>query len=109
MGCVSSRLIKSFSVPSFPFHDAHPREAPAAARLPAPSTADGHFVAFGGTEEDLVKTVLGLQQRGLPTEPALDRATGVGYVAPHKGDYADALSKRFTVVLFNMETSGAVG
>ena len=75
----------------------------------APSTADGHFVAFGGTEEDLVKTVLGLPQRGLPTEPALDRTTGVGYVAPHKGDYADALSKRFTVVLFNMETSGAVG
>ena len=36
MGCVSSRLIKSFSVPSFPFHDAHPREAHAAARLPAP-------------------------------------------------------------------------
>ena len=44
-----------------------------------------------------------------PSVVALDRTTGVGYVAPHKGDYADALSKRFSVVLFNMETSGAVG
>ena len=75
----------------------------------APSTADGHFVAFGGTEEALVKQVLGLKQRGLPTDEPLVRTSGHGYVAPHAGDYADALSKRYTVALINVESTGAVG
>ena len=74
----------------------------------APSTADGHFIAFGNTEEALVKRVLGLRQRGEAGQRPYDRTAGVGYVAAHRGDYADALSKRKTVVLFVVETSGAV-
>ena len=30
-----------------------------------PSEADGHFVAFGGTEEELRRKVLGVRARGL--------------------------------------------
>ena len=75
----------------------------------APSTADGHFVAFGNTEEDLVKRVLGLVQLGRPGDAPLDRTKGMGYVATHAGDYADALSKRRTVVLVNVESTGALG
>ena len=42
----------------------------------APSTAEGHIVAFGGTEEDLIAKNLGLEQLGTRGEPARDRSTG---------------------------------
>ena len=75
----------------------------------APSTADGHLIAFGNTLESLVKSTLGLKQRGEEGQRPFDRTSGEGFVAAHDGDYADALRKRRSVVLFNTETSGAVG
>ena len=38
----------------------------------------------------------------------LDRTSGDGFVAAHDGDYADALRKRRSVVLFNTESTGAI-
>ena len=38
-----------------------------------------------------------------------NRNNGEGFVAAHSGDYADALSKRRSIVLFNVETTGAIG
>ena len=76
----------------------------------APSTADGHFIAFGCTEEDLRKRVLGLAQIGSPsTAPgsAFDRTTGTGYVAACDGDYADAIAKNHKTHLLVVETTGA--
>ena len=75
----------------------------------APSTADGCLFAFGNSLESITKTVLGLAQRGTDGERALDRVSGEGFVAAHDGDYADALRKRRSVVLFNTESTGAIG
>ena len=74
----------------------------------APSTADGHFIAFGNTEEALRRKTLGLKQRGAPGQDPYDRTTGIGYVAATDGDYADALRKRRDVILFVTEPLGAV-
>ena len=80
-----------------------------AARGGAPSTADGRLFAFGNTLESAIKTVLGLRQQGVDGQPPFDRTSGEGFVAAHDGDYADALRKRYSVVLFNAESTGAVG
>ena len=53
--------------------------------------------------------MLGLRQQGVDGQPPFDRTTGEGFVAAHDGDYADALRKRYGVVLFNAESTGAVG
>ena len=74
----------------------------------APSTADGHFIAMGNTEEDTIKKVLGLQAIGAPGEHAFDRMTGLGRVHAHEGDYADARRKRLFVFLVLVESTGAV-
>jgi hypothetical protein len=73
----------------------------------APSTADGHLTAFGCTEEDLRKKVLGLKQLGSADEPAFDRTKGTGHVAAYDGDYVDATAKRHKVHLLIVETTGA--
>ena len=75
----------------------------------APSTADGRLFAFGNTLESAIKTVLGLRQQGVDGQRPFDRTSGEGFVAAHDGDYADALRKRYSVVLFNAESTGAVG
>ena len=80
---------------------------PRAARRP-PRTAHGGLFAFGNTLESAIKTVLGLKQRGVDGERAFDRTTGEGFVAACDGDYADALRKKRSVVLFLTESSGAV-
>ena len=72
-----------------------------------PSTNDGHLIACGNTEEALVRTVLGLKQRGQPGE-AFNRSTGAGYVRATDGDYADALQKKYGVELFVIESTGAL-
>ena len=74
----------------------------------APSTAEGHIVAFGGTEEDLIAKNLGLEQLGTRGEPARDRSTGSGFVAKRDGAYADALTKGSDVHLCVTENSGAI-
>ena len=80
-----------------------------AAKGGAPSTADGRLFAFGNTLESAIKTVLGLRQRGVDGQPPFDRTSGEGFVAAHDGDYADAQRKRYSVVLFNVESTGAIG
>ena len=75
----------------------------------APSTADGRLFAFGNTLESAIKTVLGLRQQGVDGQPPFDRTSGEGFVAAHDGDYADAQRKRYSVVLFNVESTGAIG
>ena len=80
-----------------------------AAKGGAPSTADGRLFAFGNTLESAIKTVLGLRQQGVDGQPPFDRTSGEGFVAAHDGDYADAQRKRYSVVLFNVESTGAIG
>ena len=75
----------------------------------APSTADGRLFAFGNTLESAIKKVLGLRQQGVDGQKAYDRTSGEGFVAAHDGDYADAQRKRYSVVLFNVESTGAIG
>ena len=79
-----------------------------AAKGGAPSTADGHLIAFGNTLESLIKSTLGLKQRGAEGQRPFDRPSGEGFVAACDGDYADALRKKRSVVLFLTESSGAV-
>jgi hypothetical protein len=72
------------------------------------SADEGWHLAFGGTAEHARYLTLGCPQRGHPGQAPFDHSTGVGYVAPHKGHYADALAKHRTVQLLLVETTGAV-
>jgi hypothetical protein len=76
----------------------------------APSTTEGADIAFGNTAEALGRKVIGVRQRGSPTDPhAFNRLTGNGYLAATTGhDYEDALNKRHGVTLFVAESSGAL-
>ena len=73
------------------------------------STAEGGRFAFGNTLEHLTVEVLGLSERGAPSDGVFDRATGAGYV-PARSDaqYSDALSKGHGVTLLVTECTGAV-
>ena len=73
----------------------------------APSTNEGHLIAFGNTEEAIIRRTLGLKERSNGSG-ALDRSTGAGHVPAYAGDYADALSKRHPVRLFVTESTGAL-
>jgi hypothetical protein len=67
----------------------------------SPSTNDGHYIAFGNTEEALIKGTLGLKARS--GDGPLDRTTGIGRVAAH-----DALRKKHPATLLVAETTGAL-
>ena len=73
----------------------------------AASTTDGHFIAFGNTEELLREITLGVKARGNPGDRPLDHTTGAGRVEARDGDYTDALSKGSEVHLLVTETTGA--
>ena len=74
----------------------------------AASTTDGHFIAFGNTEEALRAVVLGQTEHGTKAEGPFDRTTGKGWVREERGQYADALSKGHPTVLLGMESTGAL-
>ena len=74
----------------------------------APSTADGNLFAHGNTLEYLRTKVYGLDVRGSPDQPALNRETGVGRVDAKPGDYSDALGKGSLVHLMSIESTGAM-
>ena len=57
----------------------------------SPSTAMGHLVAFGGTEETLLYQNIGCKARGDPSLGAFDHATGAGWVREHRGAYHNAM------------------
>ena len=84
-----------------------------AGRGGAPSTAEGHLVAFGGTLEDQTAVTLGLKQIGSPDAPCqthrpFNRHTGAGYVAVRDGNYRDAIAKKHPTHLLLVETTGAL-
>lgn len=72
----------------------------------APSTNEGHYLAFGCTSELLHWQVFGCPSRG--TGRPLDHATGVGRVDAHAGYYADAREKGHCVELLLTEVQGGV-
>ena len=91
-----------------PFHPTPALGNGSASKGGAPSQADGHFIAHGNTLEDITRITRGLTARGTPTDPPLDRVTGVGRVAAFHGHYADAIVKKNPLVLFLVETTGAL-
>ena len=74
----------------------------------APSEADGHFIAHGNTLESITRLTRGLVAHGTPSDPPLDRVTGHGRVAAVAGHYADAIIKKNPLILFLVETTGAL-
>ena len=74
----------------------------------AASTTDGHSFAFGSTLEYLQALVLGQAGLGAPSDPPLNRRTGVGRVDPKPGDYDDAFKKGNIVHLLCSENTGAL-
>ena len=75
------------------------------------STADGHRVAFGGTEERQRVNNLGLHERGKQDDGPWRRSgdgAGTGWVQARDGVYADSLRKHIRLVLLVCESTGAV-
>ena len=91
-----------------PFHPTPSLGYGSQAKGGAPSTADGHFIAHGNTLESITRLTRGLIARGTPTDPPLDRITGKGRVAATDGHYADAINRKNPLVLFLIETTGAL-
>ena len=73
-----------------------------------PSTNEGHTHAFGCTREDIRRTALGCQERGDAADAPLNHSTGDGYVAPHDGQYKDALAHGREVWVLVAEVTGAL-
>ena len=65
---------------------------------PAATTLNGGEYAFGNTEEPLKWRVLGTRVRGVPAMGPFDHSNGAGFVAPHLGDYSDAIVNRKAAV-----------
>ena len=68
----------------------------------------GHLYGFGNTEESYRVLILGCKQRGRRGMKAMDHATGIGWVQPVSGQYADALRRGQTVVCAIVESTGGV-
>ena len=73
----------------------------------APSTNEGHYLAFGCVSELLHWEVFGCNARGAGPRP-LDHASGEGRVDAHAGYYADAREKGHRVELLITEALGGV-
>ena len=63
-----------------------------------PSTAMGHSVGFGCTEEILLYMTLGCIGRGDPSQGAFSHDTGEGWVQAKKGHYHDAIYNKHNAV-----------
>lgn len=75
----------------------------------------GHRVAFGNTAEHYRRLVYGWIMCSIDAARWLEQGplshshdTGVGWVAPHAGQYADALSRRTKVCLILVESLGGI-
>jgi hypothetical protein len=73
-----------------------------------PSCRAGNTHAFGCTREDIRRTALGCAERGVEADGPFDHATGRGYVAPHPGQYADALANGRQVWVLVAEVTSAL-
>ena len=71
---------------------------------PAAVDARGAYVAFGDTAPGARLEVLGLEQRGQPSDPPFSRLTGAGYVAPVTAPYDRARRNGVTVAPLLFET-----
>ena len=69
----------------------------------------GRRVAFGNTHPRAVEQVVGLAERGVPECGQWDALTGSGYVAPVRGDYAQAQAQGLTVAPLLFEAFGGFG
>ena len=75
----------------------------------SPSTAAGHLVAFGCTEERLLVDNFGCKARGAPTDGAFNHDVGEGWVQAREGCYHDALTvKKNTLKLLIGDPHGGV-
>ena len=81
--------------------------APRPAWRPDPLLSMGP-AGFLGRYLVTVGKVLGQKQMGAPSDPPLNRRTGVGRVDPRPGDYADAFTKGNIAHLLASETTGAL-
>ena len=63
-----------------------------------PSTAMGHSVGFGCTEERLLYMTLGCIERGDPSQGAFSHDTGEGWVQAKEGHYHDAIYNKHNSV-----------
>ena len=70
------------------------------------SACEGHFIAFGNTEEAQRAANFGVT--GCDGSAARDRCSGVGRINARDGAYRDALAKGHGVALLHTETTGAV-
>jgi hypothetical protein len=64
--------------------------------------------AFGNTAEHYRCLVYGCTGRGTQSQGLLQHATGVGWVAHHEGQYADALARKIEVCLVLVESLGGI-
>ena len=71
---------------------------------PAAVDARGAYVAFGDTAPGARLEVLGLEQRGQPSDPPFSRLTGAGYVAPVTAPYDRARRNGVAVAPLLFET-----
>ena len=75
----------------------------------SPSTAAGHFVSFGCTEEKLIVENVGCRARGTASEGPFSHTTGAGWVRPRQGCYHDAIVvKRHKLRLLIADPHGGV-
>ncbi len=63
-----------------------------------PSTAMGHRVGFGCTEERLLYMTLGCVERGDPSQGVFSHDTGEGWVKAKEGHYHDAIHTKLNAV-----------
>ena len=77
----------------------------------SPSTAEGHRVSFGCTEEKLLRDNLGCKARGDSSQGAFDHTTGTGWVREHRGAYHDAIHVKgnSVVMLISCDMGGVTG
>ena len=75
----------------------------------SPSTAAGNLVAFGCTEEKLLRDIYGARPRGAAADGPFNHTTGLGWVAAQAGYYTDAIkNKKNTVIALIAENFGGV-
>ena len=75
----------------------------------SPSTAAGDLVAFGCTEEKLLRDIFGARPRGAAADGPFSHTTGLGRVAEQAGYYNDATkNKKNTVIALIAENFGGV-
>ena len=63
-----------------------------------PSTAMGHSVGFGCTEECLLYMTIGCKERGDPSQGTFSHDTGEGWVQAKEGHYHDAIHTKHNTV-----------